>query len=484
MHQDFKFIVNLTKGYKDSDGRLFVEGIASSTNLDLTGERMSPDAIKSMAESLQKGLVEFRSEHRDDWDSTFGEVVEMGVSDDYQLTYKAELDPGFSKSHDLLHALAKGKKLGVSIGGHVIKAGMEWVEELKRSVYTYFDIALKEISVTAQPANPDAWVASITKSLDRDAINLAHLEDMKKNTTDTTPATTPEAPQAPPEEQATPATSSEQTEAQPQEQAPEGVAAQEQAPAEAPEANEATPTVDASPEEVETPEHAAESDENADPATVEEQEVTPPAVTTDPTPETPAEEGKPSEVTQKSQYLGEWAEAGAASSTIYGLTDSLIWRVSDAIAFSEETPAERVSQVDAMLTEFHAIVLRVATALINGMGQESATDAAKALKQTREVLTKSLTEQTTELDAVKKSLEERDAALAATQAEMVEKDAKVQELTDKLNAREARKARVYSPFDSMALDEAAKPQETKKSVRDAWMEDWGITRERIAAQSA
>ena len=29
MHQDFKFIVNLTKGYKDSDGRLFVEGIAS-----------------------------------------------------------------------------------------------------------------------------------------------------------------------------------------------------------------------------------------------------------------------------------------------------------------------------------------------------------------------------------------------------------------------------------------------------------------------
>src|SRR5262245_41439929 len=75
MSQQFKFIVNLTKGYKSDDGRLFVEGIASGTDLDLTGERMSPEAIKSMAESLQKGIVEFRSEHSSDWDSMFGEVI-------------------------------------------------------------------------------------------------------------------------------------------------------------------------------------------------------------------------------------------------------------------------------------------------------------------------------------------------------------------------------------------------------------------------
>jgi hypothetical protein len=479
MPQDFKFILNLTKGYKTDDGRLFVEGIASSTNLDLTGERMSPDAIKAMATSIEQGLVEFRSEHKSDWDSLFGEVVEMGVTDDYQLTYKAELDPGFSKSHDLLHALAKGKKLGVSIGGQVVKAGMEYVEELKRSVYTYFDIILKEISVTSQPANPDAWVSTIAKSLNaatKDA-PMTKPEDLKKNTEE-------QVPNAAPEQQETPETV---------ENSAEGTPVKEQAPAteqgDAPEVEKTEeegeqPTVDASQEEVETPEHAAESDENVDPAEGEAQEVATPDVQTDPAAQPDAEESKPSDVTQKSQYLGEWAEAGAASNMIYGLADSLIWRVSDVIAYSEQTPAERVSQVDAMLTEFHAIALRVATALINGMGDEPAADAAKALKQTREVLHKSLTEQTTELDAVKKSLAEREAALQAAQEEVAGKSATVQELTDKLNARDARKARVYSPFESMALETAEKPQETKKSVRDAWMEDWGITRERIAEATA
>src|SRR3954452_2719165 len=181
MNHDFKFIVNLTKGYKDADGRLFVEGIASGTDLDLTGERMSPDAIKSMADSLQKGIVEFRSEHSQDWDSLFGTVTQLSVTPDNQLHYKAELDPGFSKSHDLLHALAKGKKLGVSIGGQVVKAGMEWAEDLQRSVYTYFDIALKEISVTAQPAYAPAWVSTIQRNINRNDLEVS-MPETTKNT--------------------------------------------------------------------------------------------------------------------------------------------------------------------------------------------------------------------------------------------------------------------------------------------------------------
>jgi hypothetical protein len=54
MPRDFKFIVNRTKGHKTDDGRLFVEGIASSTNPALTGERMSPDAIKAMATPIEQ----------------------------------------------------------------------------------------------------------------------------------------------------------------------------------------------------------------------------------------------------------------------------------------------------------------------------------------------------------------------------------------------------------------------------------------------
>jgi hypothetical protein len=38
MSQDFKLILDRTKGYKTDDGRPFVNGIASSTNPGLTGE--------------------------------------------------------------------------------------------------------------------------------------------------------------------------------------------------------------------------------------------------------------------------------------------------------------------------------------------------------------------------------------------------------------------------------------------------------------
>ena len=41
---------------------------------------------------------------------------------------------------------------------------MAYVEELKRSVYTYFDSILKEISVISQPADSGAWVSTIAKS--------------------------------------------------------------------------------------------------------------------------------------------------------------------------------------------------------------------------------------------------------------------------------------------------------------------------------
>lgn len=161
-------------------------------------------------------------------------------------------------------------------------------------------------------------------------------------------------------------------------------------------------------------------------------------------------------MTQKSQYLGDYAEAWVTADAIYSLADGLLWRISDAVADTDKTPAERVTLVDAMLTEFHAIALRVATALINGMGDQPAADAAKALKQTREVLTKSLTTQTTELNAVKEAIQERDAALTQATERLAEKDARVQALTDQWSAREAREARVYSPFDSMVFEAMGK----------------------------
>lgn len=202
MHQDFRLTFNLIKTYKADEGHAFVEGIASGTEVDLTGERMSVEALKSMVESLKSGLVEFRSEHSHDWDASIGEIVSLSLNDDNKLVYKAKLDLGYSKARDLVHAIEKGRQLGVSIGASVIKARMEWAEEIGKSVYTYFELALKEISVTGTAAYQYSWINQVTKSLDRNALLMPKPEEMKKSeTVEVQDPTKVEAPAAPAEGQ-------------------------------------------------------------------------------------------------------------------------------------------------------------------------------------------------------------------------------------------------------------------------------------------
>jgi hypothetical protein len=42
----------ITKSYRDADGQMFIEGVASTVDIDLTGERMSPEVIAKMAARL------------------------------------------------------------------------------------------------------------------------------------------------------------------------------------------------------------------------------------------------------------------------------------------------------------------------------------------------------------------------------------------------------------------------------------------------
>lgn len=162
----FKLQINLTKSYVGDDGGHYLEGIASGPEVDLTDERMSPSALESMVKSLQKRLIEFRDAHKDEWNDDLGEVVELSLTPDNRLFYKSKLDMNLSGSKDLwyrVHTL--GKKYGVSLGGAVLKAGMEYVAELGRQVYTYFDVDLYEISITRQAAYQYSFANAVLKSL-------------------------------------------------------------------------------------------------------------------------------------------------------------------------------------------------------------------------------------------------------------------------------------------------------------------------------
>ncbi len=162
----FKLQINFTKAYQDDDGNAYLEGIASGPEVDLTGERMSKTALQSMVDSLRRRLIEFRDAHKDEWNDDLGEVVELSLTEDNHLFYKAKLDLNLSGAKDLWYRVTtKAKKYGVSIGGAVIKAGYEYVAELGRDIFTYFDVDLYEISITRQAAYQYSFANAVLKSL-------------------------------------------------------------------------------------------------------------------------------------------------------------------------------------------------------------------------------------------------------------------------------------------------------------------------------
>lgn len=155
---------------KDEDGNeveeRFIEGVASSTDLDLHGDKMAPSAIESMADSIKQHAIMLNAEHDKSWQSELGEVSKFEISDDYKLVMEAKLDKT-SKASDLWYALTEKKsKLGLSIGGFVKDFKIEIDESTGDYQRTFTNIELDHVAVVSSPANPKTWVSAISKSLE------------------------------------------------------------------------------------------------------------------------------------------------------------------------------------------------------------------------------------------------------------------------------------------------------------------------------
>jgi len=160
----FKFFVPFTGAYVEKGtNKMIVEGLASTTEVDLTGERMAESAIKSMAASNLP--LSFRSEHKSEWDSELGAVTSLTATADHQLLMRAELDADHPNAHFLFGKLQKGSQLGLSIGGQVNDWAWEHDATIGKAVRTYKDIALQEVSVTSHPAVASTFLSAINKSL-------------------------------------------------------------------------------------------------------------------------------------------------------------------------------------------------------------------------------------------------------------------------------------------------------------------------------
>lgn len=441
----FKFFVPFNKAYIDrSTNKMVVEGLASTTEVDLTGERMADSAIKSMSESNLP--LEFRSEHKGDWDAVLGSVVQLSATADHQLLMKAELDADHPNAHFLFGKLQKGSQLGLSIGGQVNDWAWEHDATIGKAIRTYKDIALQEVSVTSHPAVASTFLSAINKSLKQE--NPMHETNAVNKAAEEVPA--PNEGQPVELEPADSVIAQEIVDGQsgvdvanPIEQATNVPPVTIQpAPADQPAAAPETPHTpgdSATPEQVAAQENPAPASEATEPVVAETPAATVPSPTTPTTPATPAvqtpdtagsQEAHSTESTQpdatpsteksvaKSVYLGEYAETEATVSVIDDLADRLTSAVWNTIANDTMDPAEQKAIIDATLTEFHSLVMKVATVLIDADAASDAVEAAKSYTESRITLAKSLDATASELATVKKALADRSVTLSEKEAEL------------------------------------------------------------------
>lgn len=161
----FKFFIEKALP-SDVDGELVIEGVASTPNVDHDNERMAPDALKSMANVINKESVPLRVEHSKSENAVIGSVRKAWVDERNQLHIQAVLDKSHPVSAILHDSMKLGKKMGFSVGGLVKRAAREFVESVGKVVKTFYDVELKEVSVTPRPANYDSW--AVAKSIARD----------------------------------------------------------------------------------------------------------------------------------------------------------------------------------------------------------------------------------------------------------------------------------------------------------------------------
>lgn len=148
----------------EHNGKMVVEGVASTGNVDHDKERMSQSALMAMVDVVNQQGVPLRIEHSQKDNAIVGVVNKGWLDDRGQFWIRAELDPSHMAAPILYNALKSGGRYGLSVGGFVKRAVEEMVEGVGHAVKTFYDIVLDEVSITQHPSNYDAIGLKAVKS--------------------------------------------------------------------------------------------------------------------------------------------------------------------------------------------------------------------------------------------------------------------------------------------------------------------------------
>jgi len=180
MSNAFKYTFPIAKAEKREDG-YYIVGYASGPEVDTEGERMAPEAIERFSEQINSADEDMRLVYRDAHAPDgvmrdLGEITKAWVTEKFHLGIEVKLDEDNPASMLLFKKLKKGKQYGMSVAGHVVDYAMEFVTEVGKSVLTYKNVVLDEISNTTRPAWYPSFGTVLAKSL-KDASSDAPVGD-------------------------------------------------------------------------------------------------------------------------------------------------------------------------------------------------------------------------------------------------------------------------------------------------------------------
>lgn len=166
LNKHFEFDLVL-KSFDDSrvgdKGIIYIEGVASDLEPDLTNEILSEKALTGLKDQIKQNPVTFLPHHKAEWYESFGRVVDADVKNK-QLWVKIAVEVAKEKGQELYNQLKNGIKVGLSIGG-ALKRAYEVMKNGKK-LRVLDDIHLLHLVPTATPCNPRSWLQAISKSWD------------------------------------------------------------------------------------------------------------------------------------------------------------------------------------------------------------------------------------------------------------------------------------------------------------------------------
>ena len=157
----------LEKAERD-DGKWIIKGKASGLGVDQENYIMRPQAIQSMARSINESPVPFKDWHPKG--SILGEdlgvVISAQVSPEWDLDVEVELDPTHPISQRIWSQIDKGKQYGMSVHGKAEDFKVEFEQSIGKNALAIYSVDIDEVSITTKPIWTPSLGTVIKKAID------------------------------------------------------------------------------------------------------------------------------------------------------------------------------------------------------------------------------------------------------------------------------------------------------------------------------